>query len=119
MDYLADIFLGAAALGAAFYCVVLSRRLSKFNDLEKGVGGAVAVLAVQVDDLTKTIEKAQSNASEAAQELGSLTKRAEDVSSKIQLQLASMHDLPAMAQPQPAAPKPQESTVFVRHRENA
>ena len=41
MDLIADIFLIAGALGAGFYCIVLSRRLSRFTDLENGVGGAV------------------------------------------------------------------------------
>jgi len=118
MDFLADILLGAAAIGAAFYCVILSRRLSKFNDLEKGVGGAVAVLAMQVDDLTKTIEKAQTNATDAAEELRNLTSRAEDVSRQIQLQMASMHDIPNKQTPPPEA-TPSASTMFVRHRERA
>ena len=52
MDIIADILLAAGALGAGIYCYILGRRLNRFNDLEKGVGGAVAVLSAQVDDLT-------------------------------------------------------------------
>ena len=59
MQVIADIFLGAGALGAAVYCLVLARRLNRFNDLEKGVGGAVAVLSSQVDDLTSALTEAQ------------------------------------------------------------
>ena len=47
MNLIADILLVAGALGAGIYCFVLARRLSKFNDLESGVGGAVAVLSAQ------------------------------------------------------------------------
>ena len=54
MELVADILLVAGALGAGVYCFVLARRLNRFNALEKGVGGAVAVLSAQVDDLTKT-----------------------------------------------------------------
>ena len=43
MEMVADILLVAGALGAGFYCYILARRLSRFNDLENGVGGAVAV----------------------------------------------------------------------------
>ena len=43
MELIADILLVAGALGAGLYCHVLARRLSRFNDLENGVGGAVAV----------------------------------------------------------------------------
>ena len=50
MDLIADILLVAGALGAGFYCFILGRRLNRFNDLENGVGGAVAVLSAQVDD---------------------------------------------------------------------
>ena len=62
MDIIADIFLAAGAAGAGLYCFILGRRLKRFNDLEKGVGGAVAVLSAQVDDLTKTLSAAQSTA---------------------------------------------------------
>ena len=55
MNLIADILLVAGALGASLYCFVLSRRLAKFNDLEQGIGGAVAILSVQVDDMTKTL----------------------------------------------------------------
>ena len=58
MDLIADIFLMAGALGAGFYCMVLSSRLRRFTDLEKGMGGAVAVLSVQVDDLQKALLRA-------------------------------------------------------------
>ena len=51
MELIADILLAAGAIGAGVYCFVLARRLNRFNDLEKGVGGAVAVLSAQVDDL--------------------------------------------------------------------
>ena len=59
MEMIADILLISGALGAGLYCVVLSRRLSRFTNLEKGVGGAIAVLSSQVDDMTKALEEAQ------------------------------------------------------------
>ena len=69
MTLIADILLAAGAIGAAFYCFVLGRRLRRFNDLEKGVGGAVAVLSAQVDDLDKTLATARSSAEVSAQAL--------------------------------------------------
>ena len=95
MALLADIFLVAAALGATFYCFVLSRRLSRFTDLEKGVGGAIAVLSAQVEDMTRTLKSAQGAASDSASSLGALTGRAEDAARRLELLVASMHDLPA------------------------
>lgn len=120
MTLIADILLVAGALGAGFYCMILSRRLNRFNDLEKGVGGAVAVLAVQVDDMTKTIEGARVAASNSTSSLEGLTGKAEDVAKRLELLVASMHDLPDPA----AAQKPVSPTepvtdqlLFLRHQD--
>lgn len=94
MGLIADIMLVAGALGATFYCYILSRRLAKFNDLEKGVGGAVAVLSVQVDDMTKTLERAEVATRNSTNSLDDLTGRAEGVAQRLQLLVAAMHDLP-------------------------
>lgn len=100
MELIADIMLVAGALGAGFYCFVLSRRLSKFTDLEKGVGGAVAVLSAQVDDLTRTLTSAQDSAGESSRSLEELTERAEDAARRLELLVASMHDLPNTPNPE-------------------
>ena len=115
MEVIADILLVAGALGAGFYCFILARRLSRFTDLENGVGGAVAVLSAQVDDLTRTLGNAQKTAGESTSSLGELTDRAEDVARRLELLVASMHDLPQNnTTPQP---DPRE-TVFMRHPRN-
>ena len=121
MDIIADILLAAGAIGAGLYCFILGRRLNRFNDLEKGVGGAVAVLSAQVDDLTKTLEAAQTTAAASAQTLTDLTARAEAMSKQLELQMASLHDLPEPVAPaQPVhPPAPQASAIepmFTRHR---
>lgn len=94
MDLIADILLVAGALGAGVYCFVLARRLSRFNDLESGVGGAVAVLSAQVDDMTRTLKAAQQTATKSTERLEALTHRAEGVSKRLELMMAAMHDLP-------------------------
>ena len=101
MEFIADILLIAGASAAAFYCIVLSRRLKRFNDLEKGVGGAIAVLSTQVDDMTKTLELAQNTANGSNDSLLGLTSRAEDVARRLELLVASMHDLPEPTVEQP------------------
>lgn len=121
MDFIADILLGAGAIGAGIYCFVLGRRLNRFNDLEKGVGGAVAVLSAQVDDLNKTLAKAQTTAAESAQTLTELTARAEAMSQRLELQMASLHDLPEppLRTHQAAVSVPRSSgaePMFTRHR---
>lgn len=94
MELIADILLGAGALGAASYCLVLSARLKRFNQLETGMGGAIAVLSAQVDDMTKALQKAQSTAGASAATLTSLAERSEKAAERLELLLASMHDLP-------------------------
>lgn len=104
MDLIADILLAAGALGAGFYCFVLGRRLKRFNNLEQGVGGAVAVLSAQVDDLSKTLTSAQATAASSAETLSDLTLRAEEMSRKLELQMASLHDIPSPPAPSGTPP---------------
>lgn len=106
MELIADILLVAGALGAGFYCFVLARRLNRFNDLEKGVGGAVAVLSAQVDDLTKTLAAARNASEDSDNALEDLTSRAETVAQRLELIMASMHDMPAAAVEPVVAPDP-------------
>jgi len=94
MELIADILLGAGAIGAMAYCLVLAQRLSRFNQLETGMGGAIAVLSAQVDDMTKALQKAQSTAGASAETLTALTERSESAAQRLELLLASMHDLP-------------------------
>ncbi|MEM7317955.1 MAG: hypothetical protein AAF408_02930 [Pseudomonadota bacterium] len=130
MELIADILLVAGAIGAGFYCFVLARRLRRFNDLEKGVGGAVAVLSAQVDDLTQTLQAAQSATGTSNRALDDLTNKAESVAHRLELLMASMHDMPvsepqiarptADATPNPGAVKSgvSENVMFVRHDRN-
>lgn len=107
MELIADILMVAGALGAAFYCMILSRRLRRFNSLEKGMGGAIATLSAQVDDMTRALDGARSSASDSSSSLVAMTERAEGVSQRLELLVASLHDLPVEkpAKP-PEKPKP-------------
>lgn len=107
---ISDTLLMAGALGAGLYCYVLSRRLRRFTDLEKGVGGAVAVLSAQVDDLTRTLNRAQAAAAGSVGTISETSTRAEAAATRLELLLASLHDLPEAA---PA--RPPESPFFFRH----
>lgn len=102
MDWIADILLAAGSLGAGFYCFILSRRLSKFTNLESGVGGAVAVLSSQVDDLTRILNEARQSTSDSSNKLEEMTIRAEEAAKKLELMMASMHDLPSKEAPEQA-----------------
>lgn len=104
MALIADILLVAGALGAAFYCMVLARRLRRFNDLESGMGGAIAVLSAQVDDMTRALEGARSSARDSSSTLTGLTERAEGVAQRLELLVASLHDIP-LSDAEPRAPR--------------
>jgi hypothetical protein len=94
MELIADILLVAGSFGAAVYCYVLSNRLKRFTTLESGMGGAIAVLSAQVDDMTVALEKARGAANGSAESLETLTGRGEAVARRLELLVASLHDLP-------------------------
>ncbi|NOD63906.1 MULTISPECIES: DUF6468 domain-containing protein [unclassified Ruegeria] len=103
MELIADILLVAGALGAGLYCFVLSRRLKRFTDLEKGVGGAVAVLSTQAEELKKSLDNARDASDQSGEQLGALTQRAESVAQRLELMMASMHDIVPEEAPKPDA----------------
>ncbi|MCE6952364.1 hypothetical protein LAZ29_15630 [Cereibacter sphaeroides] len=118
MEFIADILMAGGAFGAALYCYVLSQRLKRFSTLEGGMGSAIAVLSAQVDEMTRALEKARGAAVVSASSLETLTERAEGVAVRLELLLASMHDLPDKP-PEPRADADAEAERrlrFVRRR---
>ena len=95
MDMIADMLMTAATLGAAIYCIVLAKRLRRFTTLETGMGGAIAVLSAQVDDMTRALENARTVAGGSERKLEELTQRADALARRLELLMASMHDLPS------------------------
>lgn len=120
MELIADVLMSAGAFGAAVYCYVLAGRLKKFTTLETGMGGAIAVLSAQVDDMTRALEKARGAANGSAAGLEALVQRAETVSGKLELMVAAMHDLPqSLPSPEASQETPEENDRklrFVRRR---
>ncbi len=124
MQLIADILLAAGAFGAAVYCYILAQRLKRLQTLETGMGGAIAVLSAQVDDMTKALENSRNAADNQVHTLEAITERGETVATRLELLLASMHDLPAEPQSSTtqarASAEPEEETGkrlrFVRRR---
>ncbi|MCX7286962.1 MAG: hypothetical protein NTW20_05225 [Rhodobacterales bacterium] len=122
MDLIADILLVAGSFGAAVYCYVLAARLKRFTTLESGMGGAIAVLSAQVDDMTVALEQARGAANGSAESLEALTARGEAVARRLELLVASLHDLPDPKAPAPRpiqedeAPDDDRRLRFVRRR---
>lgn len=66
------VFAGALAL----FCAVLSRRLRRLNDLETGLGAAIAVMTSEIERLERAIGAAKAEATAATQNLASEIERA-------------------------------------------
>lgn len=94
LEVIANIFLAVGAIAASGYCHVLAERLNRFNALESGMGGAIAVLSAQVDEMTAALAQARTAASGSADDLAALVARSEAAAARLDLLLASMHDLP-------------------------
>lgn len=112
MSFIADITLAGAALAAAFYCLILSRRLRKFTDLESGVGNAVALLALKSSELDKAVKAAQATATQSVKRLEDVSSRAEAAARHLELLVASLHSLPDV----PQAKADQAPNPFRAHR---
>lgn len=103
MEFFSDLFLGGAAIAAAIYCLVLSRKITKLTGLDQDLGGAIAVLSQQVDEMTRALDQAKSVSDESGEELAELAKRADAASARLELLLASLDA-------SSTAPKPTAST---------
>jgi hypothetical protein len=95
MQLIADFMLIAGAVGAALYCMVLSQRLRRLTDLDGGLGVAIAVLSAQVTDMTSKIDEAKTAAQNSTQTIDKAVAQAEAAARRLELLLASLHDLPS------------------------
>ncbi|MDA7965206.1 hypothetical protein [Ruegeria sp.] len=114
MELIADILLVAGALGAGLYCFVLARRLKRFTDLEKGVGGAVSVLSAQADELKASLDAARASSDQSGVTLQALTERAETVAQRLELMMASMHDVISEEDMRQDIPEPSQKNEDVQ-----
>lgn len=108
MELIADGLLILAALVASLYCLVLSRRLRRLNQLDHGLGGAISALSSQVDDMRAALESAKSVTEQSKRELEERTKAAQEAGARLDLLLASLSRERELAEkaPAPAAPPP-------------
>ena len=73
---LLQIFLITFTIGLSGFCFTLARRLRKLNDLESGLGGAIAVMTSEIGRLEKSILLAKAEATGATQALADEIERA-------------------------------------------
>jgi len=92
MSYAADLLLVTASLGAAAYCMVLSRRLTRLGSFDKGIGSAIAVLSAQVEEMKGALGEAKKGSDSAGQHLDDLVRQAQDISAELEMMIAACHD---------------------------
>lgn len=99
MDLIADGLLISAACVAALYCHVLARRLRRLGDLDAGLGGAIAALSRQAEELRAAIDGAKGAAAESSRDLTKRTARAEAAAGRLEILISAMHDAESRAAP--------------------
>jgi len=92
MELIADGLLIAAALVAAFYCFVLSRRMVALSSLDTGLGAAIAALSAQVDGMQGSLDAARKVSGNTLRDMAALTARAEIAAGRLEMLLATLHD---------------------------
>jgi hypothetical protein len=93
LAYAADALLILASLGAAVFCLVLSRRLTRLSSIDNGLGGAIAVLSAQVDDMNTALAEMKSGTESSAERLEDLNREARQLTEELELMLSACHDL--------------------------
>ena len=88
----ADILVILASLGAMGYCIVLSRRLNRLTSFDKGLGGAIAVMSSQVDEMKAALREAKAGSDGAGKQLYELVNQARDISTELEMMIAACHD---------------------------
>ncbi|MCC5955909.1 MAG: hypothetical protein JJU07_07395 [Natronohydrobacter sp.] len=89
MGLLIDLVIAVAALLAAAYCMVLSRRLRALTRLDGDVGKAIAVLSQQVDALTRALHQAEKTNAQASSALDAQIDRADATARRLELMMAA------------------------------
>lgn len=97
MSFLIDIVIATAALLAAAYCMLLSRRLRALTRLDGDVGKAIAVLSHQVDELTKALHAAEQSNNRANTALDQQIERADATARRLELMMAAHQASPSDA----------------------
>ncbi|MCA8869512.1 MAG: hypothetical protein KDA67_12735 [Rhodobacteraceae bacterium] len=92
MSLIADALLLSAAIAAALYCRILALRLKRLGDTDKGLGGAISTLSVQVDEMKAALNRVSITASQKALEMERLVARGDIAARRLELLLTSLHE---------------------------
>ncbi|MCC5965461.1 MAG: hypothetical protein JJU24_04930 [Natronohydrobacter sp.] len=112
-----DMAIGLAALLAAVYCMVLSRRLRALTRLDGDVGKAIAVLSQQVDALTQALHQAEKTNAQASSALDAQIDRADATARRLELMMAAHQggerNVPTEADASNSAPRKHDDAAEV------
>jgi len=97
LGLISDVLLLAATGGMAIWCRTLSKKLRAFNDLDTGLGGTIATLTLQVDDLKASLAAATVQSKDRGASLELVIAQADDRIGRMEMLLASLDDLEAEA----------------------
>lgn len=97
LGFISDILLLGATCGMAVWCRMLGKRLRAFNDLDTGLGGAIATLTRQVDDLEASLGRATAQSQDRGTSLQAMNAQADDRIGRMEMLLASLDDMEAEA----------------------
>ncbi len=92
MALIADGLMISAALAAALYCYVLSRKINNLMRLDTGLGGAISALSLQVDEIETSVRAATKASGASLQELVDITSRAEIAAGRLELLMVSVYE---------------------------
>lgn len=93
LGHLSDLLLLGATIGLAIYCRRLTLRLQAFNDVDQGLGGTIAALSLQVDDLKDSIAVATAETDDRAARLDAVNTASDDRIGRMEMLLASLEEL--------------------------
>lgn len=99
MAAISDTLLATGAFCLTIYCLILSRRLNRFGNLEGEIGKVITGLSKQIDTLTLSIQTANETGKKSVKTLRDETQRAEAAARHLELLVASLHTLPKKKEP--------------------
>lgn len=117
MDVIADGMLFLAALSAAAYCAILSKRLRKLTNTDGALNGAISKLNAEVEELRSALAEAKRATESAAGDLDLRVTRALAASSSLESLTAAADSAAAAAET--AAARAEEASVSARSEVDA
>lgn len=79
MELIVDLVLLTASCAATFYCIILSRKLSKLKDTERGLGATIASMSQMVEQARLAVQDAKTTSNESVATLSPLVNETKEI----------------------------------------